>query len=121
MNHLLFPGQPAETEEIFLEHLRRMSPWEKLQIVMDLNRKLQLEATAEIRARYGPNVSEQELQLRLASSWLDRETMIKVYGWDPEAEPTDIDFESLRERVDQMGRDDLLRQAFEDSGITTTG
>ncbi len=118
---LLFPDKPAEAEEIFLEHLRRMSPWEKLQIVMDLNRRLRREATAEIQTRYGPNVSEQELQLRMASSWLDRETMIKAYGWDPEAKPTDIDFESLRERVDRMGMDDILRQAFEDSGITTTG
>lgn len=117
--NLLFPDKPAGTEEIFLEHLRRMAPWEKLQIVMARNRRLRLEAVAEIQTRYGPNVSEQELQIRLAALWLDRETMIEVYGWDPAANPTDIDFESLRERVDRMGMDDLLRQAFEDSGITT--
>lgn len=115
----LFPYQPAETEEIFLEQLRRMCLGDKLQVTIDWNRRLRREAFTEIQARYGPNLSEQELQLRLASLWLDRETMMQVYGWDPEAEPTDIDLESLRERVDRIGRDDLLRQA-EDSGITTT-
>lgn len=41
-------------------------------------------AAMRIQARYGPNLSEQELRLRLAALWLDRETMIAAFGWDPE-------------------------------------
>jgi len=31
-----------------------------------------------------PDLSERELRLRLAALWLDRETMIEVFAWDPE-------------------------------------
>ena len=29
-----------------------------------------------------PDGDEREAQMRLASTWLDRETMIRVYDWD---------------------------------------
>lgn len=75
---------PQEIEEILLEGYRRMTPWEKLRRVFELNRMAQQMAAMRIQARYGPNLSEQELRLRLASLWLDRETMIAAFGWDPE-------------------------------------
>ena len=40
-------------------------------------------ARARIRRRYGA-ISAREMQLRLASLWLDAETMRKVFGWDPD-------------------------------------
>ncbi len=63
-----------------------MTPAEKMERVADLSRAVQQLALARIRAQYGPNLSEREERLRLGSLWLDRETMIKVFGWDPEVE-----------------------------------
>lgn len=39
-------------------------------------------ARVRIRERHGL-ISEREVRLRIASLWLDRATMIKVFGWDP--------------------------------------
>lgn len=75
---------PPEVEEILLEGYRRMSPREKLERVMDLNRAAREMAAARIRAQYGPDLSDRELRLRLAALWLDRETMVRAFGWDPE-------------------------------------
>lgn len=77
---------PPEIEEIILEGYRRMSPAEKLSIVGDLNQAAQEMALARIRAQYGPNLTEREEQLRLGALWLDRDTMVRVFGWDPEIE-----------------------------------
>lgn len=75
---------PPEVEEILLEGYRRMSPAEKLRRVAELNRATQAMAAARIRSRYGPDLGERELRLRLAALRLDRATMIEVFGWDPE-------------------------------------
>jgi len=75
-----------EVEEILVERYRQMSPQEKIGIVRDLNQTVLTMALAGIRHRHGPNLSERETRLRLAALWLDRDTMIKVYGWDPEVE-----------------------------------
>ncbi|HEX6903511.1 MAG TPA: hypothetical protein VF789_27590 [Thermoanaerobaculia bacterium] len=75
---------PREIEEILLEGYRRMTPWEKLRQVFELNRMAQQMAAMRIQAQYGPDLSERELRLRLAALWLDRETMIAAFGWDPE-------------------------------------
>ena len=75
---------PPEIEERLLEGYRRMTPWEKLMQVFELNRMAQQMAAMRIQAQYGPNLSERELRLRLAALWLDRETMIEAFGWDPE-------------------------------------
>lgn len=77
---------PPEIEEMVLERYRQMTPQEKIAIIQGLNRTAMLMALAGIRMRHGSDLSERELQLRLAALWLDRETMIKVYGWDPEVE-----------------------------------
>jgi len=78
------PDTPPEIEEIVLEGYRRMTPLEKLLQVFELNWMAQTMAAARIQAWYGPNLSERELRLRLAALWLDRETMIAAFGWDPE-------------------------------------
>ena len=49
------------------------------------DRMAQQMAAMRIQAQYGPDLSERELRLRLAALWLDRETMIEAFGWDPEA------------------------------------
>ena len=62
---------------------RRMSPQERVDLFRSFNESVQELATIGIRMRH-PNASEREMFLRLASTRLDRETMIRVYGWDPE-------------------------------------
>ena len=63
---------------------RRMSPSQKLAIVVDLIQTTRQLALADIR-RVHPNASERELQLRLASRYLDAETMKRAFDWDVEA------------------------------------
>ncbi len=75
-----------EVEAILIEGYRRMTPREKLDRVMDLNRAARQLALARILAKYGAGISEQERSLRLAALWLDRETMIRGFGWDPEVQ-----------------------------------
>mgnify|MGYP006987211209 FL=1 len=59
-----------------------MSPAKKLQRVAELNAAVLELAAAGIRRRHGA-VAEEELRLRLAALWLDRETMVRAFGWDP--------------------------------------
>jgi len=75
-----------EIERLLLEAARRMTPGERMLRVGELNRAAELMALAGIRQRYGANLSEREEQLRLAALRLDRDTMVEVFGWDPEVE-----------------------------------
>ena len=75
---------PPDIEELILEGYRRMTPREKLRRVVELNRAVEEMAAARIRSQYGPHLSQRELRLRLAALRLDRETMVDVFGWDPE-------------------------------------
>jgi hypothetical protein len=77
---------PPEVEAILNERYRQMTPQEKIAAIRDLNRTVLLMAVAGIRLRHGQDIPEPELKLRLASLWLDRETMICLHGWDPEVE-----------------------------------
>ena len=60
-----------------------MTPAEKLARVEALNETALQFAAARVRREH-PNISERELRLRLASLWLDRETMIRAFDRDPE-------------------------------------
>lgn len=73
---------PPRIQKLLIEGYRRMSPQQKLKRVNELTKAVQQLALARIRKQYGA-ISEREQKLRLASLWLDRETMIKVFGWDP--------------------------------------
>jgi hypothetical protein len=79
-----FPDTPPEIEQRLIEAYRRMSPEERLLKALELNRAAQEMAAARIRAKYGPDLPERELRLRLAALWIDRETMVRAFGWDPE-------------------------------------
>jgi hypothetical protein len=72
-----------EIEKVVIEGWRRMSPAEKVDQVRQLTRTSRQFALAGIRRRH-PDASEHELRLRLASFWLDRETMVRYLDWDPE-------------------------------------
>ena len=72
-----------EAERILIEGYRRMTPTQKLQRVESLNRALVLLQKARIRADYG-DISDVEMRMRLGALRLGRETMIKVFAWDPD-------------------------------------
>jgi hypothetical protein len=71
--------------EVWLDLLRKKTPGEKLAATLGLSRLAMELARAGERLKY-PSASEREIFLRAASRWLDRETMIRVYGWDPPAD-----------------------------------
>ena len=65
-----------------LEHLRRMTPAERLHRASELRAAALTLARSRIRRWYG-DISEREMRIRLAALWLGPETMRRVYGWDP--------------------------------------
>ena len=64
---------------------RAATPTQKLETVFGIGRMINELARAELRQRY-PNATPREIDLRLASRVLDRETMIRAFGWDPDAQ-----------------------------------
>ncbi len=79
----LFSDTPPEVERVLIEGYRAMTPRQKLERVVALNRALEQLVRARLRAQYGEALPEREIRLRLAALRLDREVMIKVFGWDP--------------------------------------
>lgn len=75
---------PPAVEEKIIEGYRRMSPREKLDRVVALNRTVEALASARLRSWYGTDLSDRELRLRLGALRLDREVMVEVFGWDPD-------------------------------------
>ena len=71
-----------EAEAFLVAAYRKMTPGEKLQRVSSLTLGIQQLALMDIRRRH-PDADEHELRMRLASRWLDRETMIRWFDWDP--------------------------------------
>ena len=61
---------------------RRMTPAQKLARVAALTDATRQLAAIGIRERF-PHASDREVALRLAAMRLTRETMIRVFGWDP--------------------------------------
>lgn len=68
---------------MLVEGLRRMSSAEKLARVAELRQMALDLARVRIRERHG-DIPEREVRLRLASTWLDAETMRRVFAWDPD-------------------------------------
>ena len=72
-----------ESHAARIEAFRRMTPTQKLRRVGALNEALKILQRARIRADYG-DISDEEMRMRLGALRLGRETMIKVFGWDPD-------------------------------------
>jgi hypothetical protein len=70
--------------KVFLELLLKMPVPEKLRNTFDMMRLLRNVSAAGVRKMY-PDADEREVFLRTAARCLDRETMIRVYDWDPQA------------------------------------
>ena len=68
--------------EVWLDLLRKKTPGEKLEMTFGLTEMIFGLQESAIRSKY-PHATEREVFLRCAARRLDRDTMIKVYGWDP--------------------------------------
>jgi len=74
---------PPYIQKMLIASYCNMTPQQKSQRVSELNKAIQQFALARIRKQYG-EISEREQRLRLAALWLNRETMIRVFDWDPQ-------------------------------------
>lgn len=74
-----------ETERMLIELVRATPDGKKIQQIFESIESTRALAMAGLRSRY-PQASEDELKKRLAALVFDRQTVIKVYGWDPEIE-----------------------------------
>lgn len=71
-----------EVDRIMFEYWRRATYTQKLERMLSIGRSVNELTRAELRRRY-PAALPREIELRLASRSLDRDTMIKAFGWDP--------------------------------------
>jgi len=69
--------------QVFLALQRQMTPAQKIETVCQLSETVMRLAEAGVRRMY-PDADEREVFLRTAARRLGRETMIRVYGWDPQ-------------------------------------
>jgi len=74
-----------EIAELMVEADRKMTPAQKFARVFELRYFTRQLAAARIRKQY-PAASDREVQLRIGALTLDRDIMVKVFGWDPEKE-----------------------------------
>ena len=74
-----------ETERKMIELARATPDWKKIEQVFSMIETTRELAMIGLRDRY-PQATAEELKRRLAALVLDRETVINVYGWDPEIE-----------------------------------
>lgn len=72
-----------EVDELMFELWRKATPAQKLAKVFAIGNMVNELVRAELRRRY-PGATPREIELRLASRNLDRETMIRAFNWDPE-------------------------------------
>jgi hypothetical protein len=72
-----------EVEERMFALWRRATPGQKLRKVFGIGKMINDLVRGELRGRY-PGATPREIELRLASRNLDRETMIRAFNWDPE-------------------------------------
>jgi hypothetical protein len=70
-------------ERLMISLIRRQSPAQRAQKVLALNNRARSMQLVGIRRRH-PDADDREVRMRLASLWLDRNTMIRLFKWDPE-------------------------------------
>jgi hypothetical protein len=75
-----------EALKVFIQLHREMTPGQRVARVFELTAFQESLQRASVRSMY-PQASERESFLRVAARRLDRETMIRVHGWDPDLHP----------------------------------
>ena len=90
MIDILPDGYRAQSEDTSVDIDRRlfnayrdMPPWEKARRVDVDVLAVEHLALVGIRHRH-PGATDREVRMRLGALRLDRETMVRVFGWDPE-------------------------------------
>lgn len=81
----LWPDTHPDAERVLIEGYRRMSDADKMRCMAELARLAKQLAAEDVRRRH-PQADEREVQLRVASRWLDADLMRKAFGWDPDRE-----------------------------------
>jgi len=75
----VFPDTPPETERVLFAMLRETPPWQKLEMVAQLNQAGRELALAGLQTRY-PTATQNELHRRLAAILLGDDLAVRVYG-----------------------------------------
>ena len=71
---------------VYIQLLRDMTPGERTARIFELSAFQENLQRASVRSMY-PDADDHEVFLRVAARRLDRETMIRVYNWDPDLNP----------------------------------
>lgn len=81
------PDWYADTDpralEVLIRLQREMPPAKKAEAAIEMSVMLMRLAEDDVR-RLHPGLDDREVFLRAAARRLDRDTMIRAYGWDPE-------------------------------------
>ena len=85
MTKRLFADTDEATERKLIELTRAMSDEKRLNLLFSMIETGRQLSLAGLKSRY-PQASQEELKKRYAALVLDRETVMKIYGWDPEKE-----------------------------------
>ena len=70
--------------EVFLARQRTMTAAEKIEAVFEQNQLLRRLAEAQERQLH-PQASDRAIFLGVTAHRLDRDTMVRVYGWHPDS------------------------------------
>jgi hypothetical protein len=83
-------GWYADTDpkalEVFLQLHRQMTPGQRAARIFEMVAFQEGLQYSSVR-RMHPQADEREVFLRVAARRLDRDTMIRAYGWDPDLHP----------------------------------
>ena len=82
--YLLSDTDP-EVERVLIRLARAAPAWKKCEQIVSATMACRELAMVGLRGRY-PEANEEELRRRLAALVLDRDVVIRVYGWDPAVE-----------------------------------
>jgi hypothetical protein len=74
-----------DAERVLIELARATPVWRKFEQIAETTETCRAFAMSGLRKRY-PDATEEELHRRLAALVLDRQTVIRIYGWDPQIE-----------------------------------
>lgn len=82
MDSDFFSDTDPKALQVFLDIHRNMPAARKVEMVFEMTEMVLAASRAGVRMLY-PDANEREVFLRATARRLDRETMIRVYGWDP--------------------------------------
>ncbi|MFN0149687.1 MAG: hypothetical protein ACKVU1_03125 [bacterium] len=71
-----------EAEQFYFAQIRALPIWERAARAMALQEAVERLSEVGIRQRF-PDATPEEMRLRIGALRVDRETMIRLYDWDP--------------------------------------